>query len=228
MNGVWTLAELTAEAASALSDGRSPQLNGRVRDLPNERMVRWYVTIGLVDPPLSRRGRVALYGPRHLLQVVAVKRRQSAGRSIADIQAELTGATDDTLRAVARIAPRDGAKPDRRAAAAATPTAAGSTGIGPAHEGDGTPGPGPHAADAPDRGATGIAPRRFWAQRPAVPGDAPGDDRGERPAATLVHGIRLAPGATLLLDTSLSADDAAAILAAAAPLIEVLTERGLT
>jgi hypothetical protein len=63
--------------------------NGRVRDVPNERLIRWYATVGLVDPPLSRRGRVARYGPRHLLQLVAIKRRQAEGRSLAEIQAEL-------------------------------------------------------------------------------------------------------------------------------------------
>jgi hypothetical protein len=103
MDGPWTLAELTALAVSALTDGRSPRPGGRVRDLPNERTIRWYVTIGLVDPPLSRRGRVAVYGPRHLLQLVAVKRRQAEGRSLAEIQAELTGATDATLRRIARL-----------------------------------------------------------------------------------------------------------------------------
>jgi DNA-binding transcriptional MerR regulator len=92
--------------------------NGRVRDVPNERLVRWYVTVGLVDPPLSRRGRVARYGRRHLLQLVAVKRRQAEGRSLAEIQAELAGATDDMLAAVARI-------PDTWPALEARPTAPG-------------------------------------------------------------------------------------------------------
>ena len=81
----------------------SARANGRVRDVPNERLVRWYVTVGLVDPPLSRRGRVARYGRRHLLQLVAVKRRQAEGRSLAEIQAELAGATDEALAAVARV-----------------------------------------------------------------------------------------------------------------------------
>src|SRR5689334_22435182 len=49
------------------------------------------------------RGRVALYGRRHLLQLVAVKRRQADGRSLAEIQAELAGATDATLAAIARV-----------------------------------------------------------------------------------------------------------------------------
>lgn len=99
---MWTIAELAAEAATALAADR-PVVNGRIRDMPNERLIRWYTTIGLVDPPLARRGRIALYGSRHLLQLVAIKRRQAAGRSIAEIQAELTGAPDSTLAAIADL-----------------------------------------------------------------------------------------------------------------------------
>ncbi|MEU7885141.1 MerR family transcriptional regulator [Microbispora bryophytorum] len=84
-------------------DGPQQRANGRVRELPNERLIRWYTTIGLLDPPLGRRGRVALYGRRHLLQLVAVKRRQAEGLSIAAIQAELTGATDAMLQRVAGL-----------------------------------------------------------------------------------------------------------------------------
>src|SRR5919108_593697 len=103
MASTWTITELAERAVAVLTAGDPVRVNGRVRDLPNERLIRWYTTMGLVDPPLGRRGRVALYGPRHLLQLVAVKRRQAAGRSIAEIQTELTGATDDTLRKIAGI-----------------------------------------------------------------------------------------------------------------------------
>jgi DNA-binding transcriptional MerR regulator len=77
--------------------------NGRVRDVPDRRSIRWYTTIGLVDRPAGMRGRTALYGERHLLQVAAIKRRQAQGRALADIQAELTGATDETLRRIAAV-----------------------------------------------------------------------------------------------------------------------------
>src|SRR5487761_1651923 len=101
------LAELAAETLAVTQptgpEGVSARANGRVRDVPNERLIRWYVTVGLVDPPLSRRGRVARYGRRHLLQLVAVERRQAEGRSLAEIQAELAGATDEALAAVARV-----------------------------------------------------------------------------------------------------------------------------
>ncbi|MBE1532916.1 helix-turn-helix domain-containing protein [Actinomadura algeriensis] len=105
MDGTWTIGELADHAATTLAAHDSPQANGRVRDLPNERLIRWYTTIGLLDPPLGRRGRTALYGRRHLLQLVAVKRRQAAGRSIAEIQVELAAATDETLERIAALPP---------------------------------------------------------------------------------------------------------------------------
>src|SRR5262249_32165443 len=51
----------------------------------------------------STRGRTALYGERHLQQLVAIKRLQAAGRSLAQIQAQLAGATDSALQSLARL-----------------------------------------------------------------------------------------------------------------------------
>lgn len=99
----WTLDELVRRVAVGLADPAYPGApNGRVRELPDRRVVRWYTTTGLVDRP-TMHGRTALYGTRHLLQIVAVKRRQAEGRSLADIQAELAGATDEMLRQVAAV-----------------------------------------------------------------------------------------------------------------------------
>jgi hypothetical protein len=98
-----TLDELVGRVAAALATPEyagSP--NGRVREVPDRRVVRWYTTTGLVDRP-TMNGRTAVYGTRQLLQVVAVKRRQAEGRSLAEIQDELTGATDETLRRIAAV-----------------------------------------------------------------------------------------------------------------------------
>jgi len=81
----WTLSELVAEAAASIATLPAPK-NGQVRPVPDERTVRYYGTIGLLDRPIAMRGRTALYGRRHLAQVVAIKRLQSAGRSLAEIQ----------------------------------------------------------------------------------------------------------------------------------------------
>jgi DNA-binding transcriptional MerR regulator len=100
----WTLDELAARVAEALHGPAYPGApNGRVRDVPDARAIRWYSTIGLVDRPSGMRGRTALYGPRHLLQLVAVKRRQAQGHKLADIQAELAGAPDEDLRRIAQL-----------------------------------------------------------------------------------------------------------------------------
>lgn len=100
---MWTLDELLDRVSAALTAEYSGAPNGRVRDVPDKRAVRWYATTGLVDRPSAMRGRTALYEKRHLLQLVAVKRLQSQGRTLADIQAELAGATDTTLAAIARV-----------------------------------------------------------------------------------------------------------------------------
>jgi len=93
----WTLDELVAQVASALAVDYGGQASGRVRDLPDRRAVRWYQTLGLVDRPAGWRGRTALYGPRHLLQLTAIKRLQAAGRTLAEVQAELAGASGARL-----------------------------------------------------------------------------------------------------------------------------------
>jgi DNA-binding transcriptional MerR regulator len=103
---VWTLDELLERVSAALTAEYSGAPNGRVRDVPDRRAVRWYATTGLVDRPSAMRGRTALYQQRHLLQLVAVKRLQSEGRTLAEIQAELAGATDTTLAAIARVPER--------------------------------------------------------------------------------------------------------------------------
>jgi DNA-binding transcriptional MerR regulator len=192
MEATRTISELAEQAAGVLA--ASPQqANGRVRDVPNERLIRWYVTVGLLDPPLSRRGRVAQYGERHLLQLVAVKRRQAAGRSLAEIQEELAGATNETLAAIAGV--KASPEPAPRVAPAATP--------------------------------------RFWARPPAKPTTWETPETPEsapRSNPGLVHGLRLAPGVTLLLeaaDREPAPDDVTAILTAAQPLLAALADRDL-
>ncbi|MFI5493768.1 MerR family transcriptional regulator [Actinoplanes sp. NPDC051859] len=117
MVGVWTMDELVEQVHRALAAEYPGAPNGRVRDVPDRRAIRWYTTTGLVDRPSSMRGRTALYERRHLLQIVALKRRQAQGHSLAAIQAELAGATDAVLAEVALL-PADAPMP---AAAAGAP-----------------------------------------------------------------------------------------------------------
>jgi DNA-binding transcriptional MerR regulator len=77
----------------------------RVRWSPNPRLIRYYTTLGLLDPPAEMRGRTAYYGPRHLLQLVAVKRLQLEGRTLGKIQHLLAGLPDAELEKLAGISP---------------------------------------------------------------------------------------------------------------------------
>ena len=73
------------------------QQSGRVREALDRRTIRYYTTLGILDRPLEMSGRTALYGRRHLLQLVCIKRLQAQGMSLVDIQRSLSGADEKTL-----------------------------------------------------------------------------------------------------------------------------------
>ncbi|HEX8112597.1 MAG TPA: MerR family transcriptional regulator, partial [Kofleriaceae bacterium] len=114
MDALWTLPELVAEVAARIAALPAPK-NGQVRAVPDERTVRYYVTLGLLDRPSAMRGRTALYGPRHVAQVVAIKRLQTMGRSLSEIQALWSTLDDPTLARMSGVALPAAARPAARA-----------------------------------------------------------------------------------------------------------------
>ncbi|BCJ30630.1 hypothetical protein [Actinocatenispora sera] len=237
---LWTLDELVERAGRALSAATST-VNGRVRQLPDRRAVRWYASTGLVDRPGVMRGRVALYGPRQLLQLVAIKRRQAQGARLADIQAELAGADDAELAAIAAIppdllagsadAPTRPEAPVRRRFWLDQPAAAAPAAPPPAALGESPAAPGASG----DEIASGESPGPAAAGHGAVQAPAAVDDGAMRgigygamraPAAVgAVHGLALGDGAILLLppgDAAPTEAQSAALRAAAAPLLAAL------
>ena len=117
----YTMAELADASAAALDALGVAARNGQVRDRPDARTIRYYSALGLVDRPAEMTGRTALYGDRHLLQVLAVKAMQARGASLADVQRTLVGASTDELRsaigpglpAALTAAARPAPEPDR-------------------------------------------------------------------------------------------------------------------
>jgi hypothetical protein len=247
----WTIDELAQRAVDALASEGVRAPNGRVSAAPDRRVIRWYATIGLLDPPLRTRGRTARYGERHLLQLVAVKRRQAEGHPLAAIQAELAGATDATLR---RVAALPAGVPTPPPAPGATPPAPGAT---PPAPGATPPAPEPTPPAAPEPAPPGEW-RPFWRAAPATvqaqvtaspagagsPRSGPGGlmhdpvrivdayDRLLLPGhpsdpVQPVYPVPLHPAATLTLREPPGADDLAAIHAAARPLLDLLATRGL-
>src|SRR5215813_14536095 len=111
---MWTLPELVAEVAARIAALPAPK-NGQVRAVPDERTVRYYVTLGLLDRPSAMRGRTALYGPRHVAQVIAIKRLQTMGRSLSEIQALWPTLDDHTLARMSGVAVGAPSRPVARA-----------------------------------------------------------------------------------------------------------------
>jgi DNA-binding transcriptional MerR regulator len=217
----WTLDQLAQRVGSALAVDYPGQASGRVREVPDQRAIRWYTTIGLVDRPAAMRGRTALYGRRHLLQLVAIKRLQAAGLSLAEIQRELAGATDAQLERVARVPAREPApRPTVAAARPAFWRRAGELPAAPvgrrglASVGEETPA----AAPLGRRAMASVAE-----ETPVGPSPS-----GTEPAgAVAMQAVRLEDGVTLLLEGSgeLGADEVAAIRAAAEPLLDLVRRR---
>ncbi len=114
---LWTIDELAARAAVVLSAGDERVDDGRIRDVPDTRTIRYYTTLGLLDRPAEMRGRTALYGRRHLAQLVAIKRFQARGLTLSQVQERLVGLTPAALARLAAV------PEDAGAAAAATPRA---------------------------------------------------------------------------------------------------------
>jgi len=109
----WTLAELVAEAVSRIA-ALPPPKNGQVRAVPDERTIRYYAAIGLLDRPVGQRGRTSLYGKRHLAQIVSIKRLQGAGRSLADIRQLWPTLDDPTLERMSGVTLTRAGKTARR------------------------------------------------------------------------------------------------------------------
>lgn len=102
-NPLWRLDELSSIAEQVLLALGVFSESGRVRTTPDERTLRYYTTIGLLAPPAASRGRTALYNRRHLAQIIAVKRLQASGLSLAEVQAQLAGLTLSELELVAKL-----------------------------------------------------------------------------------------------------------------------------
>ena len=230
----YTIAELADAGAAALDALGIAARNGQVRDRPDVRTIRYYGTLGLVDRPAEMTGRTALYGDRHLLQVLAVKALQARGATLADVQRTLVGASEPELRAAvgpglpgalaavagpppARPGPAFWRTPPRPAApaSAAAPPSAGLSAVPAAA------GPGDEFADAEPSGAAAV---------PAVPAPAarPARLADDALRPRLLLAVPLAEGASLLIENADGAAvDLGTLRAAAAPLLAYLTDAGL-
>jgi DNA-binding transcriptional MerR regulator len=201
----WTIEQLRDAVSAALGAGYDGPPNGRVRDVPDERTIRYYTTLGLIDRAVEMRGRTALYGQRHLLQLVAIKKLQAKGQALALVQRTLAGQTDAALKRLAGLS-------SGPAMTAAIP----SPNSNPRRE-FWKEMPAPSSPPASDE-TESLAEETMEA--------APSAD--DRPQS--LQGVTLGENVTLLLATSrpLNSEDLEALRSASRPLIDLLVKLEIT
>jgi DNA-binding transcriptional MerR regulator len=103
MNDVatFTLEELSRQVQARLESLGllDAQRDGRVAPAPDARTVRYYGTLGLLDRPRIV-DREARYGPRHVLQLVAIKALQALGMPLGDVQQNLYARSNSELESL--------------------------------------------------------------------------------------------------------------------------------
>src|SRR5438128_10696791 len=91
------VAELAAEAAKILTESGLAQERGTVSELPDERTIRYSRTEGLIPPADEKQGTASVFGYRHLLQLLVVKKLQSEHLPIRKIRDLVEGRTEREL-----------------------------------------------------------------------------------------------------------------------------------
>lgn len=216
-----TLRELVAQAAALLSEEDVDQPSGRVSDIPTVRTVRYYATHGLLEKPVDWKGRTALYGPRHLLTLVAIKRLQARGESLQEVQGRLGGISLEELEALAGLTLDELVSDDED-------IEGGESSDEVLRESEDE-----EEAEEPEEASP--RQRSFWMARSVTTADAQSEDehkevapRRPRRESSIIRGIRVEDEVLLLLEGAnreVEADDLAAIKAAAEPLLRLLRAR---
>lgn len=103
---LWSLEELSQHSQRELETRKIPNPGGRVSQVLSARTIRYYTSLGLVDRPLAYDGGVAKYGPRHLLQLLAIKILQAEYLPLPEIQKQLFGRSESDLKEVVDSATR--------------------------------------------------------------------------------------------------------------------------
>lgn len=192
-----TLEDLVEAAGRLLKRLDVRPEDGRVSAAPDARSVRYYQTIGVVDRPGRYEGRRALYGYRHLLQLLAVKQFQQEGHPLHLIQQSLAGCPTKVLEEALGVVLAGLGPSPQPTVAAAPPTQADAAPSQASGQPTGRAAPSPSGPSL-DRLPPAAAPQ------PAVP-------------AALIAAC-VAPGITVTIDPALVSDPNAVLRSVAAAL----------
>jgi DNA-binding transcriptional MerR regulator len=93
-----TLSETVDLAQKVLDENKIVPASKRVAPTLSPRIVRWYTTAGILDAP-GLEGHTAVYGRRHLLQLLYIRQAQATGTPLDKIRAEVVTLSDSELSA---------------------------------------------------------------------------------------------------------------------------------
>lgn len=94
----WTGVREFVEAAEAvLQEIGSEQERGNVKEYPNERTIRYYLSEGLIPQPEDKKGTASVFGYSHMLALIVVKKLQSQGLPNHVIRELVGNRADDEL-----------------------------------------------------------------------------------------------------------------------------------
>ena len=89
--------ELARAAEHFLRSTGTTQEKGTVADYPNERTIRYYITEGLLDQAIEKRGVTSIFGYDHLLTLLVIKKLQALNLPISVIKDLISGKSVEEL-----------------------------------------------------------------------------------------------------------------------------------
>jgi DNA-binding transcriptional MerR regulator len=98
---ILSIEELSEEVESLLRQHGllNSQNDRRINAIPDPRTIRYYTTLGLLEPPETV-NRQARYNQRHVTQLAAIKALQGESLTLAEIQARLYGKRNEELETI--------------------------------------------------------------------------------------------------------------------------------
>ena len=102
MTSEFSLEELAEEVQAWAEKHRICPANGQAADEITERTIRYYRTLGLLDPPVGNYAKT--FSEKHKLQLIAIRLYQSQGLPLRKIRDELYGKSLEDLIALEKQA----------------------------------------------------------------------------------------------------------------------------
>jgi len=109
MSGELTLEELARVVQEWCQEHHILPINGQAAEEITERNIRYYRTLGLLDPPLGNYMRT--FSEKHRLQLIAIRLYQAQGLPLRKIRDELYGKSLEDLVALEKQAAKRGKRP---------------------------------------------------------------------------------------------------------------------